>query len=211
MAKNIAEIVCILDRSGSMTPLVDETITGYNAFIKDQQDEGPGKVTLVLFDDLYETVYDGIMLHTVPPLTREVYYERGWTALLDAMGKTINHVKERHLLDPAVSVKPDKTIVFITTDGEENWSKEFDYDQIKELVKEQTAEGWTFLFMGAGINAFKVGTMMGIAGANIASTDPSVKGTAAAYMAASQFTASARADDDDDTSLQDLYDKEEED
>jgi hypothetical protein len=185
--------------------LVDETITGYNTFVKEQIKEGPGRVTLVLFDDKYEMVYEDTPLAKVPPLTREVYYERGWTALLDAVGKTVNHVRERHLSD-----KPDKTIVFITTDGEENWSKEFDYDQIKDLIKECESEGWVFFFMGAGINAFQVGSMLGIAQANIASTDPSKKGTAAAYAAASHFTATARSDDEDDASLQDLYEEEEE-
>jgi len=206
MGRNIAEIICILDRSGSMHMLVDETITGYNTFVKEQIKEGPGRVTLVLFDDQYEMVYEDTPLAKVPSLTREVYYERGWTALLDAVGKTVNHVRERHLSD-----KPDKTIVFITTDGEENWSKEFDYDQIKNLIKECESEGWIFFFMGAGVNAFQIGSMMGIADANIASTDPSKAGTSAAYAAASHFTSSARSDDEDDTSLQDLYEEEEED
>lgn len=206
MAENIAEIICILDRSGSMQNLVGETIAGYNTFIKEQIKEGPGRVTLVLFDDKYDMVYEDTPLAKVPPLTREVYYDRGWTALRDGIGKTINHVRERHLTD-----KPDKTIVFITTDGLENASTEFTQEQIREMVNECEKEGWIFFFLGAGIDAFSAGTGMGIAGANIASTDPSKKGTAAAYAAASHFTSSARSDDEDDASLQDLYDNEEED
>ena len=204
MTKSIAEIICILDRSGSMTGLVQETITGYNTFIKEQQDEGPGKVTLVLFDDKYEMVYEDIMLHAVPELTDKVYYSRGWTALRDAIGKTINHVLERHIDD-----KPDKTIVFITTDGLENASTEFTQEQIRDMVKDCEKEGWIFFFMGAGIDAFSVGTGMGFAAANIASTDPTKGGTRVAYMAMSGAAAAAMDDDEDGPSLQELYDEEE--
>lgn len=210
MTKNITEIVCILDRSGSMTNLVDETITGYNAFIKEQQKEGPGKVTLVLFDDKYDIVYDGIMLHSVPELTDKVYYARGWTALRDAIGKTINHIRERHLLDPAVSEKPDKTIVFITTDGQENSSMEFTQDQIREMVDGCEKEGWIFFFMGANIDAFTVGVNMGFAAANIGQTKATKDGTQHAYMAMSSAAAAAMDDDYDGPSLQELYDSAEE-
>ncbi len=201
MSKTIAEIICILDRSGSMNHLVAETITGYNTFIKEQVKEGPGKVTLVLFDDKYEMVYEDIMLHTVPKLTDTVYYSRGWTALRDAIGKTINHVRERHMTE-----RPDKTIVFITTDGMENSSTEFTQEQIRLLVDGCEKDGWIFFFMGAGIDAFAVGTEMGFAAANIAKTDPTPGGTQAAYMAQAAMASSERDDDGDDTSLQELYD-----
>lgn len=89
MSKIVVEIVCILDRSGSMSRLVEETISGYNKFIKEQQQIGPGRVTLVLFDDQYEMVYEDMALSSVSDLTTEVYYTRGMTRLHDAVGK--NH------------------------------------------------------------------------------------------------------------------------
>jgi hypothetical protein len=184
-----------------MTHLEQETIMGYNTFIKEQKEEGPGRVTLVLFDDQYDIVYEDIMLHTVPKLTDEVYYARGYTALRDAVGRTIAHVRERHMKD-----RPNKTIVFITTDGEENASKEYTQDQIREMVDECEEDGWIFFFMGANIDAFDVGMAMGMAAANIATTDPTKGGTQAAYAAMASMSASAMSDDDgSDQSLQDVY------
>ena len=90
--KKTVEIVGILDRSGSMSSLIEETITGYNAFIKEQREVGPAKVTLAIFDDRYDVLYNRLDIDEVPKLTKIDFYARGMTALRDAVGKTIQTV-----------------------------------------------------------------------------------------------------------------------
>lgn len=134
MNKNLTEIVYILDRSGSMSGLAKDTIGGYNSFLENQKkEEGEAVVTTVLFDNNYDMVHDHVDIKKVQPLTSKEYFARGTTALLDAIGKTINHVGNRHkyALDSEV---PGKTIVVITTDGFENASREFNYDKIKSMI-----------------------------------------------------------------------------
>jgi len=125
MKNNLTEIVFILDRSGSMCSLVNDTIGGFNSFIEDQkQEDGEALLTTILFDDQYEILHNGVNIKTVKPMTTKEYSARGMTALLDAIGKTINTVGDRfNKLDE--DNKPSKVIFVITTDGQENQSKEF--------------------------------------------------------------------------------------
>ena len=163
MGKNLTEMVFILDRSGSMENLVSDTIGGYNSLIEKQKNEpGEAAVTTVLFDDQYDVVCDNADIQKVDPMTNEVYFARGMTALLDAIGKTINTIDARHktAVDSAV---PDKTVVVIMTDGMENASREYSYRAIKELIeRKQKESGWEFLFMGANIDAIGTAGKMGI-------------------------------------------------
>jgi len=152
----MTEIICILDRSGSMNQMANEVINSFNHFINIQKElpitNGEDKLTLVLFDDKYEVVHNRIPLSRTPALTSSVYFTRGMTALNDAIGKSIN------------SVDPTKrnVIVLIQTDGEENSSKEYKSDQIKRLIKEKENLGWEFNFVGAGLDAFKQGETFGL-------------------------------------------------
>jgi len=96
MKKDKVEIIAILDRSGSMAPLVDDTIGGFNEFIQKQREaSGTVNVSLYLFDDKYEEIYQDLPIDSVPELDANIYYARGMTALIDAVGKTINKVGER--------------------------------------------------------------------------------------------------------------------
>lgn len=161
---NLTELVFILDRSGSMGGLEEDTIGGFNAMIRKQKKEqGEALITTVLFDDQVEVLYDRVPLSRIEPMTDKQYYVRGCTALLDAMGSTIKAVrkKQKNMTEAEV---PDKTIFIITTDGQENSSREFSYAKVKELVeKRQRKQGWEFIFLGANMDAVKEAGRFGIA------------------------------------------------
>ena len=163
MNKNLTEIVYILDRSGSMSGLEKDTIGGYNSFLeKQKKEDGDAVVTTVLFDDKYDMVHDRVDIKKVKSLTNKEYYARGMTALLDAIGRTINYIAARHR-NALESEIPAKTIVVITTDGYENASHEFDSVKVKAMIENQKKEcGWEFLFLGANIDAVKTAKDFGI-------------------------------------------------
>jgi len=161
MNQNLTEIVFILDRSGSMNGLENDTIGGFNGFVKKQAEEGQTSLTTVLFDDKYEILHNGIDARDIT-LTGREYFTRGSTALLDAIGKTINDVGKRLSETPEDS-RPGKVIFVITTDGLENASREFSYDQVKKMITHQTEKySWEFIFMGANIDVAKEGSKLGI-------------------------------------------------
>lgn len=172
----------ILDRSGSMGNLVDDTIGGYNSFIEAQkQEDGEAFLTTILFDDQYEILHDGVDIKKVNPMTRKEYYARGLTALLDAIGKTINTVGNR-LSNTPEEDKPSKVIFVITTDGQENRSKEFTQSQIKEMIEHQTEKyGWQFLFLGANIDAIGTAESFGIRGQFASNYSANARGTESVY------------------------------
>lgn len=163
MKKNLTEVVFILDRSGSMSGLESDTIGGFNSMItKQKKEEGEAYITTILFDDKIETLHDRIEIGRVEPMNDSQYFTRGCTALLDAIGKTVNHISDIHRYAREED-RPEKTIFIITTDGLENSSREFTYDKIKKLLtKKQEKDGWEFLFLGANIDAIEVAGKMGI-------------------------------------------------
>ena len=111
MNNSLTEIVFILDRSGSMQTLTDDTIGGFNSFIeKQKQEPGDAILTTVLFDDQYEVLHDGVNLKDVKPLTREDYYARGMTAMMDAIGRTINTVDAGAIPDVSLSDEYGKAV-----------------------------------------------------------------------------------------------------
>ncbi len=148
------EIVFILDRSGSMGGLEADTIGGYNGLIeKQKQEEGKAFVTTILFDDRVETLCDRIPLEEVRPMTRKDYYVRGCTALLDAVGETIERITTIHRYARPED-RPEKTLFIITTDGLENASRRYSYEDVRRLVERRRGEDhWEFLFLGANIDA----------------------------------------------------------
>lgn len=161
--ENKTEIIAILDRSGSMASLTDDTIGGYNTFIKEQkEEEGECDVTLTIFDTEYIIVYKGKPVKEVPELTKDVYFARGSTALLDAVGRTLQETGARLSAMPE-NERPGKVIVLIITDGMENASREYTADQVKKMVEVQEKEySWKFLFFGANMDAVNQARGIGI-------------------------------------------------
>lgn len=154
---NKTELVAILDRSGSMIAMMSDVIGGFNSFVEEQKKvPGEAQLTLVLFDDMYEIVHDGLDIQKVPTLTSEICKARGSTALLDAVGKTINVVGDRLAKTPE-NQRPGKVIFMIFTDGEENDSKEFrDLAVVRAMIDEQkTKYSWEFIFAGADLSQAK--------------------------------------------------------
>jgi uncharacterized protein YegL len=169
MKTNLTELVFILDRSGSMGGLESDTIGGFNAMLTKQQAEpGECRITTVLFDGEYEILHDRIDLKAVSPITDKEYFVRGNTALLDAVGKTINTLQGTGKIGNAQKVsKPeyraDKVLFIITTDGMENASHEYTYAKVKSQIERQkTKYGWEFIFLGANIDAAEVADNFGI-------------------------------------------------
>jgi uncharacterized protein YegL len=163
MKTDLTEIVTILDRSGSMASLTNDTIGGYNNFIEEQKKvPGEANVTTVLFDDEYTVLHDRVDIKKISPITSNEYFARGTTALFDAVGKTINTIGAK-LSAINEENRPSKVIVLIITDGEENSSKEFNKEQIKQMVEtQQNTFNWKFLFFGANIDSFTAAGSIGI-------------------------------------------------
>lgn len=181
MDTNLTEIIFLLDRSGSMAGLEDDTIGGFNAFI-DKQKRLKGKtiVTTVLFDHEYEILWNGVDANEIK-LTDKEYYVRGSTALLDAVGKTIVDVNRR-LAKANDDERPDQIIFIITTDGMENSSHEFTYKKIKQLIKHQQEKyDWKFIFLGANIDTGKEADNIGIHKNNAYSFEASESGVQYMY------------------------------
>lgn len=163
MKKGLTELVFILDRSGSMWGLEQDTIGGFNAMMEKQKKQaGEANVTTVLFDDQYDIIHDRFPMAAVKPLTEKEYYVRGCTALLDALGKTLCKVEniQKHLPE---EMKAEKIIFVITTDGMENASQEYNYDMIRRKIDEKKEKwGWEFLFLGANMDAVAEAKKFGI-------------------------------------------------
>jgi uncharacterized protein YegL len=164
MKKNLTELVFILDKSGSMGGLESDTIGGYNAFLKKQQEhEGECRITTVLFDDGYELLHDRIDIRAVSPITDKEYHVGGSTALLDAMGRTIHKIGNAQK-NTADDYRAEKVMFVIITDGEENASREYSAGNVKaQIERQKTKYGWEFIFLGANIDAVSTAGRLGIA------------------------------------------------
>ncbi len=163
MRKGLAELVFILDRSGSMSGLEADTIGGFNSMInKQKKGEGEAIVSTVLFDDQAEVLHDRIDIDKIELMNDEQYYVRGCTALLDAVGGAIHHIGNVHKYAREED-RPEKTLFIITTDGMENSSRHYSYDRVKNMVERQKERfGWEFIFLGANIDAVEVAGRFGI-------------------------------------------------
>lgn len=163
MKKTLTEIVYILDRSGSMSGLEADTIGGFNSMIEKQKQTGEkAYVSTVLFDDRTEVIHDRVPIEKVDKITNNEYFVRGSTALLDAVGGAIKHIINIHKYAREED-RPDKTIFVITTDGMENASMNYNYNQVKKMIeKEQKEYGWEFIFIGANIDACAEAERFGI-------------------------------------------------
>ncbi len=193
MKKGLVELVFILDRSGSMSGLETDTIGGFNAMINSQKTiDGECRVTTVLFDDQIELLHDRIDLKGITKLTEKEYYVRGSTALLDAIGATINKIVsvQRNTSDEE---RAEKVLFVITTDGYENSSREYSYGKVKAMIeKERDKYGWEFLFLGANIDALETAAKFGISKDRAADYHADGQGTRVTYQAMDQAVRTIR-------------------
>lgn len=191
---NLTEIVCILDKSGSMGSVRMDAIGGFNQFLKDQKGlASEARLTTIFFDTDYKVFYDGENIQHVPELTTQSYVPGGWTALLDAIGKTINTVGAR-LSNTPEHERPSKVVVVILTDGEENSSKEFTKAQINDMITHQkNAYQWEFIYLAANQDAIKEAGAVGIDAAHAFNYVSDSAGTRDVYNSMSMSVTKARA------------------
>ena len=163
MKKGLIELVFIIDRSGSMSGLEADTIGGFNGLLEKQKKEtGEAYVSVVLFDDQTEVLYDRVDIQKVELMNDKQYYVRGCTALLDAVGGAIHHIKNVHRYAREEDI-PEKTLFIITTDGMENASHQYSYDKVRRMIEhEKEKYHWEFLFLGANMDAVQVAGRFGI-------------------------------------------------
>ena len=193
MKKNLTEIVFILDRSGSMSGLEADTIGGFNAMIeKQKQEAGEALVSTVLFDNEQEVIHDRVDIQRIQPMTRNEYYVRGCTALLDAIGGAIHHIGNVHKYAREED-RPEKTLFVITTDGMENASRKYSYERLKEMIQRQQEKyGWEFLFLGANIDAAREAARFGIGADHAANYHADKVGTGVIYETVSEAITQVR-------------------
>lgn len=197
------ELVFVLDRSGSMAGLEKDTIGGFNSMIERQREQpGRGLVTCVLFDHEVETIAERVPLDRVRKLTRKQYYVRGCTALLDAVGQTIERVNAAQ--KASLEKRPDHTVFVITTDGMENASKHFSQEDVRRAINKRTKKnGWEFMFLGANIDAVNTAGNLGICADHAADYLATPEGTEVMYGAVDTALCSIRAEGCFDASWKD--------
>lgn len=193
MKKGFTEIVFIVDRSGSMSGLEKDTIGGFNSMLKEQAElEGEARVTTVLFDNQYRLLHDRIDIRAVAPMTEKDYRVGGGTALLDAIGCTLKKIRAVQK-QTAEEYRAEKVLFVIITDGEENSSRKYSAEQIKECIEHQKEKhGWEFVFFGANVDAVMEASKLGIPAGFARGWMANAAGTAVAYDAMSAIMGDIR-------------------
>lgn len=203
MKAELTELVFILDRSGSMRGLESDTIGGFNGMIAKQKQEGKSvNVTTVLFDDEVEILHDRFPIEIIEPMTEKEYYVRGCTALLDAVGTAIEKVGNIQKRLPE-SHRAGKVIFVITTDGLENSSEKFTYEQVRRLISAKKEIGWEFLFLGANIDAEAEAEKLGIDRKRSVTFENDARGISVNFQAVGKAIREAVACESDDTFISD--------
>ncbi|MGB4590402.1 MAG: vWA domain-containing protein [Clostridiaceae bacterium] len=194
MKTNITELVFILDKSGSMSGLENDTIGGYNAMLRKQQEEsGKARITTVLFSDEMKILHDQTDIMQIKPMTSRQYLVGGSTALLDTIGSTIHKIgnSQKYATE---EFRADKVMVVITTDGMENSSREYTYEKIKHMIERQKSRfGWEFIFLGADIEAVAAAAKLGIEHDRAVNFNSDSEGTRLNYKVISDAVSTIRA------------------
>ncbi|MBR3493856.1 MAG: VWA domain-containing protein [Clostridia bacterium] len=185
MKKGLTELVFILDRSGSMAGLEEDTIGGFNSMIARQREaDGEALVSTVLFSFRSQVIHDRVPIRRIPQMTREDFRVGGGTALIDAIGGAIRHIRNVHKYAREED-RPEHTVFVIMTDGMENASREFSSDDVKAMVKrQQDVCDWEFLFLAANIDAVETAAHFGIAPERAVTAHHDARGQALSFEAA---------------------------
>ena len=194
MNSNLTELVFILERSGSMAGLEADTIGGFNAMLeKQKREEGEAYLSAVLFSNNSTVLYDRVNIKKVEPMTERQYFVGGCTALLDAIGDAVHHIGNVHKYARRED-RPAKTLFVITTDGMENASRRYTYDEVRRMIERQRDRyGWEFLFLGANMDAVSTARHFGIREDRAVRYQCDAKGTALNYKVLSDTIGCVRA------------------
>lgn len=197
MKKDMTELVFILDKSGSMAGLESDTIGGFNAMLEKQKAlDGECRITTVLFDNRYELLHDRIDIRAVSPMTDREYQVGGTTALLDAIGRTIQKLVSVQR-NTAEECRAEKVMFVIITDGAENASREYSSEKVKSMIEHEKAKyGWEFIFLGANIDAVETAGRFGISADRAVDYVPDSRGTELNFEAMSDTVACFRSTGD---------------
>ena len=192
MKKNSTELAFILDKSGSMHGLEKDTIGGFNSMLDKQKSaEGECRVTTVLFDSNYTLLHDRIDIAAVRPMTDEDYCAGGSTALLDAVGTTIDKIRNVQK-NSAEEGRAEKVLFVIITDGMENSSREYSLRNVRSMIEEQRKNGWEFVFLGANIDAVETARHFGIGADRAVNYHSDHEGTQLNYEVLSEAVSAVR-------------------
>ncbi len=193
MNTDLTELAFILDRSGSMSSLASSAIEGFNHFLHEQQNApGLARLTVVLFDDEYLVPAQSLPIVEVLPLDATSYVPRNNTALLDAIGRTIDELGARLHQTPEAD-RPGKVIIAILTDGLENASEHYTWGDVAKRIKHQTQTyQWEFLFLAANQDAIATAGQLHIAAENAATYQADGVGQVAGSASLSKKTAAIR-------------------
>ena len=194
MNEKLTEMVFILDASGSMAGLEEDTIGGFNAMIERQRsEEGIAYVSTVLFSNESHVLHDRVPLDKIGEMTRKDYRVGGCTALIDAIGQAIHHIGNVHKYAREEDV-PAHTVFVITTDGMENASHRYSADEVRRIVERQKEKyGWEFLFLAANIDAVETAGRFGINATHSTNFINDSHGQELMYEAVSHVVANVRA------------------
>jgi uncharacterized protein YegL len=192
---DLTEIVCIIDRSGSMASVIDDAIGGFNTFLQKQQEikDNPAIMTVALFNHTYQLLHDGMDVMSVKPFTHATYVPDGMTALFDAVGKTMNNVNERIEKAADKEKVPKKVLYVILTDGHENSSREFKKQQILNMIEAEKKKNREVIFLGADAAAFDPEFVHVVGSAQTMGFAPTGAGTRQAYNCLCSASMSYRA------------------
>ena len=192
--KDYSDIIAIIDRSGSMKSMQEEAIGAFNAFLE-QQKELPDEasMTLVLFDNEYLKPYEALPLSDVKPLDNQSFVPRGTTALLDAVGRSIDDAGRRFAAMPE-NERPAQVIVCILTDGKENASSDYTQARVADMIKHQREKySWAFVFLAANQDAFETGASLNIPAAHTHNYQATGEGTKVAFRKMSASVSKLRS------------------
>jgi uncharacterized protein YegL len=195
---NIQEVVGIVDRSGSMAGKVSDTIGGLNSAIqvlKDENDDSSDvRVSMKLFDHEEFLLFRSIPLKDVRPLEERQFMPRGQTALLDAMGNTLQFFMEKKLGNPNAY---DSCVIYVATDGYENASKFYSSKKIKDMISNAKANyNIKVLYLGANQDAIMEANKFGIDSNHAINYSETPENVNAVYRSAAAVVRRARTGED---------------
>lgn len=191
----IVHLYVLLDRSGSMAAMADDVIGGFNQMLADQQAAGSDAlITLVQFDsaDPAEVVADAVPVREMTTLDSATFQPRASTPLLDATGRLLTRATTRAQELASEGVPAEEVVVVSITDGHENASRELSLAQVRAMVEDRTATGWTFVFLGAALDVYGEAGGLGYDDRATQAWDASPAGTRAAFSSLSTATRSRR-------------------